>query len=71
MYFWISSEAEKKAEPESALLTEDLCTKFLFKIYFSRDVFLQGSAEPGEDRLLYRETGQLLFYRFLSDYFPA
>lgn len=45
MYFRISSEPEKTAEPESAPLTEDLCTKFLFKIYFSRDLFLQGSAE--------------------------
>lgn len=62
MYFWISSEAEKKAELESALLTEDLCTKFLFKISFSRDVFLQGSAEPGEDRWLHREPGQLLLH---------
>lgn len=39
------------AEPESAPLTEDLCTKFLFKIYFSGDVLLQGSAELGEDPL--------------------
>lgn len=50
MYFWIRSEPEKTAEPESAPLTEDLCTEFLFKIYFSGDLFLQGSSEPGEVR---------------------
>lgn len=48
--FLDKQRARKTAEPESAPLTEDLCTKFLFKIYFSRDLFLQGSAELGEVR---------------------